>query len=104
MDSFFSYIKPQESPENVICYYETKLTQFLEFHNFDGFAVYKRYGIQNLYEDYEQISNPLEFMLNYRMPLVKKKVLDKDSEYGKSAKYIQKTKNYIKSIQPELIY
>lgn len=104
MDSFFSYVKPQESPENVIFYYEMKLTQFLEFHNFNGFAVYKRYGIQNLYEDYELISNPLEFMLNYRMPLVKKKVLDKDSEYGKSAKYIQKTKNYIKSIQPELKY
>lgn len=102
LEKFLSYVKKQPSFENVVFYYETKLTPFLEFFEFESYALFKNYGI--LYKNKEKgsVLHPYKFIKKYRMPLVKQKALTQSSGYEKSKKKIQKTKKIIAELQPDL--
>lgn len=102
LEKFLSYVKKQPSFENVVFYYETKLTPFLEFFGFESYALFKNYGIGYSNREKGSVLRPYNFIKKCRMPLVKRKALSQSSGYEESKTKIQKTLDFIKKLQPDL--
>lgn len=103
LEKFLSYVKKKISIEEIIFYYESKFTSFLELNGFTSYALFRKYGINygRIKENFSFL-HPQETLKTYTMPLIKKKALLLNSGYENSQKEIQKTKNFIKKLQPNL--